>query len=161
MADVWSMAQQQDEAFSEAWFEEFSNKQGWYCALGKEVPRIIGVGETQRAAFNHAWGKKMGKVKALVTEEMENTGMDIDEVLERRGNRYGEYQDVSTTAQSLKYEFHNRGSWNAMEPYMQESLDMICNKLSRIANGDPYYDDSWRDIAGYATLVVKELEKGK
>jgi hypothetical protein len=46
-----------------------------------------------------------------------------------------------------------------MEAYMQESLDMICNKMSRIVNGNPYYDDSWVDIAGYATLVVKQLEK--
>jgi hypothetical protein len=30
---------------------------------------------------------------------------------------------------------------------------------SRICNGDPFYVDSWRDIAGYAQLVVNELEK--
>ena len=41
---------------------------------------------------------------------------------------------------------------------MIEALDLICNKLGRIANGDPTYDDSWRDIAGYAQLVVNELE---
>lgn len=160
MADVWSLAQQQDEAYAEAEFDEFFNKQGWYCTLGS-FPAVVGVGETKKQAFNQAWGKKMGKVKSLITEEMENTGMDIEEVLEKRGTRYGEYQDVATTAQSLKYEFHNRGSWADMESYMQESLDMICNKLARIINGDPYYDDSWRDIAGYATLIVKELEKGK
>ena len=42
---------------------------------------------------------------------------------------------------------------------MTEAITMIANKLGRVINGDPYYDDSWRDIAGYATLVVKELEK--
>lgn len=103
----------------------------------------------------------MSKIKDQLIEEMEATGMDIEEVLEKRGTRYGEYQDVANTAQSLKYEFHGRGCWANMEPYMQESLDMICNKLARVINGDPYYDDSWRDIAGYATLVVKELEKTK
>jgi hypothetical protein len=30
---------------------------------------------------------------------------------------------------------------------------MICHKISRIANGDPNYADSWDDIAGYAKLV--------
>lgn len=40
----------------------------------------------------------------------------------------------------------------------QESLDMIANKISRILNGDCYYDDSWRDISGYATLALMELE---
>jgi hypothetical protein len=34
---------------------------------------------------------------------------------------------------------------------------MIVHKIGRILNGDPNYDDSWADIAGYAQLVVKEL----
>ena len=156
MLDVQSMAQQRDEAFAEAEFEEFQTKKGWYCLL----EGVVGVGETPREAFNDLWGKKMGKVKSQVTEEMEVTGMDIEEVLEKRGSRYGEYQDVSNTAQSLKEVLRSRSSWLQMEPFMQESLDMICNKLARIANGDPYYKDSWVDVTGYATLVVKELEKG-
>ena len=35
---------------------------------------------------------------------------------------------------------------------------MICNKLARIACGDPMYEDSWRDIAGYAMLATRWLE---
>ena len=35
---------------------------------------------------------------------------------------------------------------------------MIVNKLARIYNGDPNYSDSWRDIAGYATLVADRLD---
>ena len=35
---------------------------------------------------------------------------------------------------------------------------IILNKLARIL-GDPKHLDSWRDIAGYATLVVNYLEK--
>ena len=101
----------------------------------------------------------MGKLKNQVTEEMEVTGMDIDEVLERRGKRYGEYQQVSFLSQAIKEALHTSPSWQQMEPYMQESLDMIANKLARICCGDPYYEDSWKDIAGYATLVSKELEK--
>jgi hypothetical protein len=38
------------------------------------------------------------------------------------------------------------------------ALHMICSKLARIANGDPNYADSWRDVAGYATLVADRLE---
>lgn len=160
MIDTWSLAQQQDEAYAKAEFDEFFTKQGWYCTLS-DFPAVVGVGETKREAFNHAWGKNMGKLKSQVTEQMENTGMDIHEVLEQRGNRYGEYSDVSDAAQQFKDIVRGRIAWKHMEPYMQESLDMICNKLSCIINGDPYYDDSWRDIAGYAQLVVNELEKTK
>ena len=36
---------------------------------------------------------------------------------------------------------------------------MIASKIARIVNGDPDYADNWHDIAGYARLVEKELEK--
>lgn len=85
--------------------------------------------------------------------------MDIEDTLEQRGNNYGDYRDVAYAAQELKKTLRYSKSWHSMEPYMQESLDMICNKMSRIVNGNPYYDDSWHDICGYATLVEKQLEK--
>ena len=86
---------------------------------------------------------------------------DVTETLDQRENRYGEYKNVSATSQWLKDIMRGGDSWNAMEPYMQESLDLIANKLSRIVNGDPFYDDSWHDVGGYAKLVEIELAKGK
>ena len=86
---------------------------------------------------------------------------DVTETLDIRGNRYGEYSKVSGTSQFLKEVIRHGDSWHDMEPYMQESLDLICNKLARIVNGDPFYDDSWHDVGGYAKLVEIELAKGK
>ena len=86
---------------------------------------------------------------------------DVIETLDQRENRYGEYKNVSATSQWLKDIMRGGDSWNAMEPYMQESLDLIANKLARIVNGDPFYDDSWHDVGGYAKLVEIELAKGK
>ena len=86
---------------------------------------------------------------------------DVTETLNTRGNRYGEYANVSATSQTLKETLRSGASWGIMEPYMQESLDLICNKLARIVNGDPFYDDSWHDVGGYAKLVEIELAKGK
>ena len=34
---------------------------------------------------------------------------------------------------------------------------MIQHKIGRILNGDPNYDDNWRDICGYSQLVLDEL----
>ncbi|RUO17092.1 hypothetical protein EJK55_1172 [Moraxella catarrhalis] len=34
---------------------------------------------------------------------------------------------------------------------------MIAHKISRLIAGDSYFIDTWRDIAGYAQLVVNEL----
>lgn len=98
----------------------------------------------------------MGKMKEIATA-LEEAG--IDYTLVQRGNRYGEYRNVAETAQRLKNICHTSDSWNLMEPYMQESLDLICNKLARICNGDPFYHDSWHDVSGYARLVEIELEK--
>ena len=86
---------------------------------------------------------------------------DITETLGQRENRYGEYVNVAATAQQLKETLRRGHSWDVMEAYMQESLDLIANKLARIANGDPFYDDSWHDVGGYAKLVEIELNKGK
>jgi hypothetical protein len=44
-----------------------------------------------------------------------------------------------------------------MDGHMQEAAEMIVHKLARIVNGNPFYMDSWVDIAGYATLVVDRL----
>ena len=80
---------------------------------------------------------------------------DIDSVLKERGEQYGDFKDHAILSQALK----NATRLNAPD-YMRESMDMICHKQARIVNGNPAHIDSWRDIAGYAMLVVKELDKG-
>ena len=90
--------------------------------------------------------------------------LSTEETLKQRGNRYGEYHKVSNVSQELKAILYQGavGSGKAdsdIPDYVWESMDMICNKLSRVVNGDPLYDDNWRDIAGYAQLVVDELNK--
>ena len=99
---------------------------------------------------------------AYVNETIEKRmTKDITETLDQRENRYGSYVHVAATAQELKDILRRGHSWGIMEAYMQESLDLIANKLARIANGDPFYDDSWHDVGVYAKLVEIELNKGK
>ena len=85
--------------------------------------------------------------------------MNIDETLDQRARRYGEYANVSSTSQDLKMIVRNGANYHMLEPEMLESLDLICNKISRIVNGDCNYIDSWHDIAGYAKLVEDKLNK--
>lgn len=42
---------------------------------------------------------------------------------------------------------------------IQVAVFMILVKLSRAANGDVTHRDTWVDIAGYATLVLKHLDE--
>ena len=83
---------------------------------------------------------------------------DVKEILEKRGEKYGSFVSHSAISQHLKKGITFR---NAPLPYyQQEALEMIFHKCARILNGDSSYVDSWLDIAGYATLVVEELDKG-
>lgn len=84
---------------------------------------------------------------------------NINETLELREIRYGKYMDVAIIAQNIKYVMQKTPNWQSLEADQMESLDMIANKIGRILNGDQNYDDSWHDIAGYATLVAERLRK--
>lgn len=77
----------------------------------------------------------------------------VDSTLNQRQSQYGDFHNVAHTTQYLLQMLSN----DKMSDVQLESLHMICSKLSRIAHGDPNHVDSWHDIAGYATLVVKDL----
>jgi hypothetical protein len=84
--------------------------------------------------------------------------ISVAKILEQRGDRYGEYINVATTSQDIKRAI-SLGATTTADNDMRESLDMIANKIARIVNGDPFYKDSWQDIAGYAQLIVNKLDK--
>lgn len=85
-------------------------------------------------------------------------GTDIRAVLDERGTRYGDFATQAETAQRLKTVLRSAERAH-MRDYQREAIEMICHKLARIVNGDPYYADSWTDIAGYAKLVADRLER--
>lgn len=82
-----------------------------------------------------------------------------DTILEARGKVYGAFDDHAEISQGLKLELNQLESWNRLDADQKEALEMICHKMARIMNGDPDYVDNWADIAGYARLVAKRLEK--
>lgn len=88
--------------------------------------------------------------------------METSKMLKQRGKIYGNFKGVSALSQKLKFDLKNHINDNydfkdKFTPEMYEAFDMIINKLSRIANGDPTYKDSWDDIIGYTTLVRNSL----
>lgn len=80
-----------------------------------------------------------------------------DRLITERGSRYGKFKDGAEIMQELKDVMREVDGWHNLTPSQREALDMIQHKIGRILNGDPTYDDSWKDIAGYATLIVNEL----
>ena len=85
----------------------------------------------------------------------------VNDILVERGSRYGSFETQARLAQSLQQTFYTHmmsHQQTTIPPYMIEALNMIFHKLARIANGDPFYTDSWTDIAGYSQLVVDILQ---
>ncbi|WP_086302598.1 DUF6378 domain-containing protein [Campylobacter vicugnae] len=88
--------------------------------------------------------------------------MEIEETLNERRETHGDFGSVAKLNIMLKecFRTHSTNTWEV--DYIEDqmvALNMIFHKLSRIGCGKIDEIDHWRDIAGYATLVVKELEK--
>lgn len=88
---------------------------------------------------------------------------DIRTTLDERGKNYGEFRYHAALAQGLKDRFwqhvENQDKRSHFSAAHIEALDMIFHKLARIGNGgNPNYADTWRDIVGYAQLVLDILE---
>ena len=83
----------------------------------------------------------------------------VDDVLNERASTYGRFVDVAETTQTLMGAIATRLAERGtiVQHDQALALQMIVQKLARIANGDPDHLDSWLDIAGYATLVAERL----
>lgn len=104
-------------------------------------------------------------VKRLPSGGFKDNSKDILRVLSDRGRRYGSFEGHAAISQALQKVvaegFANREDGKTIQDMtdaQREALFMVLHKVARIVNGDFNYDDSWRDIAGYATLVANELE---
>ena len=84
---------------------------------------------------------------------------DIDSILKERGSRYGEFTGHAQITQDLKRVMTSTSNWSKLTDYQKEALEMIVHKIGRILNGDPTYQDSWDDIAGYAKLGYIEKKE--
>lgn len=84
----------------------------------------------------------------------------VDQILDQRATQYGKFIEGAEVMQTLKQvvrtSIQKRGTALAFDQL--EAIDMIIHKLGRIINGNPDNVDSWRDVAGYATLVADRLE---
>lgn len=84
--------------------------------------------------------------------------MNIETVLANREKTHGIYREQAQLAQTLKLLLRDTRNWSRLDYSQAQSIEEICNKISRILNGNCDEPDHWQDISGYATLVVKELE---
>ncbi len=83
---------------------------------------------------------------------------NIDNTLEERGQRYGDFKSHADITQGIKAVMQDGVQWRNLSDDKKEALEMIAHKIGRILNGDPNFHDSWHDIIGYARLIEKDLK---
>lgn len=86
--------------------------------------------------------------------------MSVEKILEEREKTHGDFGSHAKISQDLKRVLVKHGEGKLSDP-QAEALGMIAHKIARILNGNPNHKDHWDDIAGYATLVSKQIEKEK
>ena len=84
--------------------------------------------------------------------------MNIESILDEREKTHGKYSAHACITQNLKTIIKHCDGWNNLTNCQRESLEMIAHKIGRIITGNPNTLDHWADIAGYATLICKEIE---
>jgi len=85
--------------------------------------------------------------------------VSVENTLTEREGRYGAFADHARLSQHLTDVMRSAPKWDGLSAVQKEALEMIQHKVARILNGDPRYVDNWHDIAGYATLVEKDLQQ--
>ena len=97
-------------------------------------------------------------MKTTTTSSTSSAGKtDIRDVISERDPKYGGFKNNAQIHSDLMAVV-NRA--RPEMPAIQHSAIMqITGKLARALAGDINYDDNWRDIIGYAQLVLDELER--
>lgn len=81
----------------------------------------------------------------------------IEQTLAERGARYGSFRTHALYVEHFLSAYEDSPNWIGMSSDSKQALRVIADKIARILNGDPEYDDNWRDISGYATLVLNRI----
>lgn len=82
----------------------------------------------------------------------------LESILNERGSSYGEFSEIAQLSQDIETMLLRAGSLSTSPAFAREAMKMITHKICRIVVGNPMHADSWRDIAGYATLVADRIE---
>lgn len=95
--------------------------------------------------------KKSNRTQADSQEDLSTAA--IDKVLNERRTTHGLYSDNSETYDQLT----KIVDLDRLRPEQKLAMSVILQKICRIQNGDPDFEDHWRDMEGYAKLSADSL----
>lgn len=82
---------------------------------------------------------------------------EIRETLNQRGANYGTFMENARISGELMAFIEAQPGWNNFHDDQRAATWIIMQKLARALSGNAQYDDNWRDIAGYAQLIVDRI----
>ncbi|WNO48484.1 hypothetical protein [Achromobacter phage SE2] len=128
----------EEARLTRAWKAEGGEAPSWQVArllLAKVAKKSTG----QRAAYDD-----MNKqAQAQTSEELVNSRMAM----------YGTFCGRAELTVDLLERMQKHPKWVTIPPWGKWALTMLVEKIGRIIEGDPKYDDNWKDIGGYAELA--------
>lgn len=77
-----------------------------------------------------------------------------------RAATHGEAISQLANSQEFKRLAREGRNWHNLNGTVQEAIDNILQKVSRLTNGS-YHDDHLADIIGYAAIAVESMDPGK
>lgn len=87
---------------------------------------------------------------------------ELGTLIGERNETHGNFLSNSYTSQAIKQIYNeSQDHTKPLDAYQREALDMIAHKIGRIFAGDADFLDHWLDIAGYATLVHRQLMRAR
>lgn len=132
-----------------------------------EDPGLTTGGTKDPSVSTGASGNGIGATSGMASSSLgarPSSPKDTDALLADRAQTHGDIRDNAHFTFGLLEIMENVGAtgldgWSMLTREQKLVLLMIQHKIGRILSGNAYEVDHWKDIAGYATLVVKILEK--
>jgi len=158
MSIDWSKAPEGATHYSKRFGEYYKAEDGFLLNYLADESRWIVLIDWSISALESPHFEMIKRTESItdVARSIE-AARQVEATLAERQGQYGDFKDVAHLSQGLQ-SLLSVGNFSDTQ---QEAIQMICSKLARLACGDADHVDSWHDIAGYATLVVKDLEGGK
>ncbi len=97
-------------------------------------------------------------IKAALADGTIKPRPPFEALLVARKETHGAFYGNAKTAQAIKVIMVDTPNWGLVSDQEREALELIATKIARVLNGAPDALDSWRDIGGYAALIVSHLE---
>lgn len=76
-----------------------------------------------------------------------------EELVNSRVALYGTFCGRAELTVDLLERMQKHPKWATIPQWGKWALTMLVEKIGRIIEGDPKYDDNWKDIGGYAELA--------